>query len=535
MEQPSGADTLDPAVAFTGQAEEAVDQVYQGLVSFAPNSTNIVPLLAQNFTVSPDGKNYTFALRQGITFSNGDPLNAYVFSYSIYRSALLAQSPSYLVTVSLNTSSVNASALNEFNTSNNIPPPALLQFMQNPNLAVTASGPYTLQFHLATPFAAFMATLTQPQSFAVDPRVVSAHGGVVAGNTSAWMTANAVGTGPFLITTYTPSTVTIYQRNPTYWGGANGIQPNPRLYQVIEKTVPNALTRLEDLERGSAQVAYVDFQLAPQITSNPGIYIPKLGPQLTLHWLSMDTIKAPFNNTLVREAVAHAINTTAILTLYAGFGTSFVGPVPKGVLGYNSNLPPYSYNLTLAKQLLTQAGHPNGSGIASVQLLYGTDRPPAPQAVQVIQANLADIGITVTLKGVTTDQRFTIQASVNGTDPAFPELVFNTWEWFPDPWAFGNWFVGHLDPTGDSNSAWYDNSTVNSLLTQADAAVSLAQRAAFYQNVSSIVYQAVPYVWLAQFQNAFLQGVPLSSINVRGFVPNLQFGQSDFSILFLVS
>jgi ABC-type transport system substrate-binding protein len=193
MEQPVGPDTLDPAASWTGNAEEATQQVYQGLVIFAPNSSNIAPFIADRWNISTDGITYTFHIRSGITFSNGDPVNAYVFWYSIYRSALLAQSPSYLITVALNTTSVTADMVNQYNSTT--PSPSLLTIMENPNNAITVIDQYTLQFHLMAPFAAFLSTLTQPQSYAVDPVVVSAHGGVVAGQTNNWMTANAVGTG----------------------------------------------------------------------------------------------------------------------------------------------------------------------------------------------------------------------------------------------------------------------------------------------------------------------------------------------------
>jgi ABC-type transport system substrate-binding protein len=532
MEQGVGPDTLDPAVSWTGNAEEAVQQVYQGLVIFAPNSSSIVPYIAQNWTVSSDGLTYTFQLRNGITFSNGDPLNAYDFWYSIYRSAVMAQSASYLITVALNTTGVTPDMLNQFNSTT--PPASLLNVMQNTTYAVSAPGQYTLQFHLMAPFAAFLSTLTQPQSYAVDPVVVSAHGGVVAGQTSNWMTANAVGTGPFVITSYEPGVVTVYEKNPTYWGGTPGFQSTPRVDKVIAKVVPDALTRLEDLESGSAQIAYIDFSLTPRVVGQPSLYFPKLGAQLGMHWLSMDMWKPPLNNILVREAIAHAINVTAILPLWQGFGTEFVGPNPKGVLGYNNNLQPYSYNLTLSKQLLAQAGYPNGQGLPTLLFLYTTDRPPSTEVAQVIQSDLAQVGIKVTLKGVTTDVSVsTLDSDRNPADPNHPDLMYGTWQWFPDPWAFADWFLGPLD-VGASNMAWYNNTQVEKLLTQADQTTDPTLRAELEANASAIAYNEYPYVWLAQYQNALLQGVPVTSITVQGYYVTLESLGIDFSTLYIV-
>jgi ABC-type transport system substrate-binding protein len=533
MEQAApGPDTLDPVVGFTGAAEEAEQQAYQGLVIFQANSSNIIPYIATGWNVSSDGLTYNFQIRNNITFSNGDPVNANVFWYSIYRAAIMAQSPSYLVTVALNTTSVTADMLNMYNSTT--PSSALMSIMQNPNNAITVTGPYSLQFHLMAPFAGFLATLTQPQDDAVDPVVVSAHGGVVAGQTNNYMQANAVGTGPWLITSYQPGVVTIYEKNPTYWGGASGFQLTPHLDKVIAKVVPDALTRLEDVESGAAQVSYIDFSLTPQVVGHPGLYFPKIGPQTTVHWLAMDMWKPPLTNILVREAIAHAINVSSIIPLFRGFGTQFVGPVPLGVLGYNNNLAPYSYNVTLAKQLLAQAGYPNGAGLPTLVFVYPTDRPPATEVAQIVQSDLQAVGFKVSLVGETTDVKFSsLDAMRNPADPHHPDLMYGTWGWFPDAWAFSDWFIGPAD-IGASNMAWYNNTQVNSLLSQADAATNPATRSQLLQQASAIAYNDYPYVWFAQFTNANLQGVPVTSITVQGYYPSLQMLGLDFSSLYIV-
>ncbi len=218
VEEPCCIDSLDPAVAFTNQGGEAVQNIYQGLLSYKPNSSEIVPMLAESYNVSADGLTYNFELRQNITFSNGDAFNAYVMWYSFYRAAIMAQPASYLITVALDTSSVTATMLNQFNTTDNIPPQSLLQIMSNSTNAITVTGPFSIQFHLMAPFAAFLGTMTQPQDFAVDPRIVSEHGGVVAGSTNAWMALNAMSTGPFNVIQYQPNSILVLGRNPTYWG-----------------------------------------------------------------------------------------------------------------------------------------------------------------------------------------------------------------------------------------------------------------------------------------------------------------------------
>ena len=534
FEQAATPDTLDPAVAWD-YSEEAVQQVYQGLMVFAPNSTSPVPYIAQSYNVSSDGLTYNFQIKTGITFSNGDPVNAYVFWYSIYRAAVMAQSPSYLITVALNTTSVTASMLNQYNSTT--PPPSLLTIMENANNAITVTAPYSIQFHLMAPFSAFLATLTQPQDSAVDPAVVSAHGGVVAGQTNNWMTVNALGTGPFVIASLQPGVETDYKKNPTYWGGTPAFESTAHVDEVVAKAVPNALTRLEDVESGSAQVAYVDFTLTPKVLGQPGLYFPNIGAGAGVNWLAMDIWKAPFNNVLVREAVCHAINVTSIIQLWQGFATGFVGPIPQGVLGHNSNLQPYSYNITLAKQLLAQAGYPNGQGLPTLLFVYPSDTPPATQVAEVVQANLAEIGLKVTLQGMTSGvMTTTLDSDKNPADPHHADLMYSTWAWFPDPWAFADWFIGPLD-YGASNMAWYNNTQAQNLVNKADATTDPTLRAQLLENASAIAYNDYPYVWLSQQKNALVQGVPVTSINVQGYrnPPTLQMLGVEFSNLYLTS
>jgi peptide/nickel transport system substrate-binding protein len=532
VEEPCCIDSLDPAVATSSQGGEADEAVYQGLLAYVPNSSQIVPLLAESYNVSTDGLTYTFQLRQGVTFSNGDPVNSYVFWYSMYRAVIMNQFGSYLVTVAMNATGVTASMVNQYTAV--IPPQSLIQIMQTPTNAIVAPDPYTLILHLAHPFAAFLATLTQSNAFAVDPVVVSANGGVVAGQTNNWMSSNAVGNGPFMVEQYQPNNQLSLARNPKYWGGVSDVQPTPRIDRLIIRYVPNALTRVEDVQRESAQIAYVDPTLVAQAVSAGGLYVPNIGPMPVVNVFAFDTHKFPFNNTLVREAVVHAVNYTAALQEFHGFGMSFVGPDPIGTVGYNSNLQPYSYNLTLARQLLAQAGYPDGLGIPTVIISAATDTPPGPDVAVIIQSNLAEIGIKSKILTEPTSSLVQLITSTSLGSSAYPDLIYDTWFWFPDPWAFANWFVGPVG-YGSTNPGDYNNTVVNNLLDKADATINETARAAIYQQIAQIVYVDAGYMWIAQGRNMYTSGVPIVSTSVAGYVSDVGFWETDFTHLYLTS
>jgi len=525
-------DSYDPVAVTSSEGGEAVQAVYQGLLTYALNSSQIVPLLAQSYNISSDGLTYTFQLRQNIVFSNGDPVNSYVFWYSIYRAAIMAQFGSYLVTVSLNTAGITASMLNQY--TNATPPQSLIQIMQNTTNAIVTPDPYTLVFHLAHPFAGFLATLTQPEHVAVDPVVVSAHGGVVTGQTNSWMTLNAVGNGPFMVEQYQPNSQLSLARNPTYWGGVGDVQPTPKIDHLIIKYVPNGLTRVEDVQRGSAQMAYVDPSLVAQTVSAGGTYVPNIGPMPAINVFCLNTQKFPFNNKLIREAVVHAVNNTAALQLFHGFAIPYVGPVPMGEVGYASNVPPYTYNLTLARQLLAQAGYPNGKGIPTITIMAQSDSPQGPDLAAVYQSNLADIGIQAKLISEPYSSELSFFSSTSPSSSAYPDILYTIWVWYPDPWAFSNWIVSPIG-FASSNLGGYNNTAVNNLLTQADAATNQTQRGAIYQQVAQIVYGDYAFIWTAQGKNEFTMGVPVVSTSVAGYVINLGFWGSDFTHLYLTS
>jgi len=525
-------DSFDPAVVTSSEGGEAVQAVYQGLLTYALNSSQIVPLLAESYNISSDGLTYTFKLRQGITFSNGDPLNSYVFWYSIYRAAIMAQFGSYLVTVSLSTTGITAKMLNEY--TNATPPESLIQIMQTPTNAIVTPDPYTLVFHLAHPFAGFLATLTQPEHVAVDPVVVSAHGGVVAGQTNSWMTLNAVGNGPFEVVQYQTNEQLTLERNPTYWGGNGDVQPTPRIARLVIKYVPNGLTRVEDVQRGSAQMAYVDPTLVAQAVSAGGIYVPNIGPMPAINVFCLNTAKFPFSNKLIREAVVHAVNYTAALQEFHGFGISYVGPVPRGLVGYASNLQLYSYNLTLAQQLLAQAGYPNGKGIPTITIMAQSDSPQGPDLATIYQSDLAQIGINAKIITEPYASELSFFSTTSPSNSTYPDLLYTIWAWYPDPWAFSNWMAS---PVGfaSSNLGGYNNTAVNSLLAQADATLNQTQRGLIYQQVAEVVYNDYAFIWTAQGKNEFESGVPIVSTSVAGIVVNLGFWESDFTHLYLTS
>ena len=202
-------------------------------------------------------------------------------------------------------------------------------------------------------------------------------------------------------------------------------------------------------------------------------------------------------------------------------------------MGYDPDLKPYSYNLTLARQLLAQAGYPNGKGIPTVSIYAATDSPPTPDVAVIVQSNLADIGINVKIVAEPYGSILPL-LSASPTNSSYPDMCPQSWFYFPDPWAFTNSYLGPV-AYGIENVGWYNNTAVNSLMNQADATTDPVARNAIYQQIAQIVYADSPDIWLGQHRNMWSGGVPILSTTVAGYVLNMAYDGTDFSHLYLTS
>src|SRR5579875_1183917 len=349
VEEGEQPDSLDPAVTYETPGWEVVEQVYQGLV--APNGTSVtsyVGVLAQNWSVSPNGMTYTFYLRKGVHFSNGDPFNAYVEWFSIYRTLIMNQAPSFILGQNLAYTNgvnftVNASTLNSINYFD--PSPQNLSVMEYPYQSVQVVGPYEIVFHLGygyngySPYNAFLATLTTPMAYAVDPAVVEANGGVVANQTNSWMFSNMVGTGFYMLKSWIPGQSITLVKNPNYWAdNLSASQLNYAIQPAIISTITiyykPTTARIADLKSGVAQMIEAPVQDYSTLQGIPGVNVTKLpiafGSSEDIYYLYMDQGFAPFQNILVREAVSYAIDYQGLIKdVLGGLGVQYIGPVPQ--------------------------------------------------------------------------------------------------------------------------------------------------------------------------------------------------------------
>jgi len=527
VEEEDQPDSVDPAVTYVTPGWEVVEQVYQGLITYNGSSiTQYEGVLAKSWNVSPDGMNYTFYLRNGVSFSNGDPFNAYVMWYSVYRTIVMAQSPYWILNQNLAAGdgvsfNVTDAMLNSIDYAN--PSAANLTVMTYPHQSVQVINASAIQFNLGygyngdVPYAQFLATLQTPMAMAVDPAYVLAHGGVVAGDKNGYMTSNAMGTGFYELQSWVPSQSVSLVKNPSYWANSlpaselnNAISP-AILSNVIIYFKPSAAS-IADLRSGAAQMILAPVTYYNVTSKIQGVTTSILGPAFgsaeATTYVYMDPLAFPaFNDTLVREAVSYAINYQAIISdVFAGNAIQWVGPVPPGFQNYDqatAGLSPYQFNATMAARLLAQAGYvsklpdgtkvnPGGTTFPAVGFLYDSDSPTDTQAAQIVASNLAAVGITVNLSPLPYQSYTGVIYSESTNSTQYPMGI----GYYSEDYTASIDYVTYFTTDNYIGTSNYNDPSAINFTLDASASSNNAQVISDFASITRNMYYNYTNVWL---------------------------------------
>ena len=325
-------------------------QLYNTLVTYDAQ-LNVQPQLAERWEFSEDRLTLTFTLRQGVTFHNGRAFTADDVVQNIERAQDETLSHSVLG-------------------------------YTRPIEAVTAVDPQTVEFTFSEPANAIFDLLTvlgivAPEAFAA-PAITE-----------------PIGTGPFAFVEWNPGQEARFQRYDGYW--QDGL---PYLDEVVVRAMPDQQAAVANLEAGELDVIQgVPLNDVPRLRETDGLEIV-LGTEASqFYTFYNNTARPPFDNKLVRQAMSHAIDRQTIVdTVLFGVGKATQTPFPEWSLAYNAeHLDWFPFDLDRAKELLTEAGHPDGFETTVVTI---SDFPELRGMAQIIQADLAKIGVTLEINDV---------------------------------------------------------------------------------------------------------------------------------------
>ena len=469
--EPTG---LDPAIAWENESWGIERLTYQTFLAYksdaGPAGTQLVPDLATavpsatNGGISADGKVYTFHLKKGIKFAPpvSREVTAQDFKYSFERMLTQPLAPAtYFYTGVVGAQDYIDGKAKDV-------------------AGYKVVDPYTVQITLSAPDGAFLNAMTMPFTSVLPKEWVDKVGKQI--------NRKPLGTGPYVITSWTPGQEIIAERNTNWTSDTD---------QWVDKMdfmfSANPSTALLKLERGEVDVLGDSIPAADYLRTRQdptwGQYVVD-APNIAWYYVFMNVLEKPFDNPTVRQAVNYAINTAKIQKLLAGQGAALNQVYPNGMPGYQAGAQFYSYDPAKAKQLLAQAGFPNGFKVTFV--CHNVD--PFPKLAQAIQADLKDVGIQAEIKQMA---RATYWSFI-GLKKSHAAIGLSDWYMdFPDPsdWI-GPLFTNPID--GGANSSFYENPQVNDLYKQSGSELDPAKRIDMFVQMQQIIMQDAPTAPLYQ-------------------------------------
>ncbi len=457
--------TLDPARAGTFTGIFVIQQVYDTLVDFTPDLSRPVPELAASWTASPDGKTYTFTLRRGVKFHNGNPVTAAAVEFSLRRVFQVPSEISFIMT----------------------------SFIARPEDVRTA-GPERVQITFSQPMPErLMASVMSNEiTSIIDPALIRAHTSADDPWASKWLDSNDAGSGPFKLVSWNRNVRVELQAFEEYWRGS------PKLRRVLMVIIPEPTAQLLALQRGEIDIALALLPSQYRELERSASVEVMSAPTFTVRYLAMNAGHEAFAMKEVRTAVKWAIDYDALTRIWEGTVQPGQTIVPAGMFGH---LPvrPYRKNPDRARSLLQQAG------LARVKAeLLTFPAPPNPDIAVKIREDLGQVGIEVEIRLVRPAELFGIYGARKH------QLI--TAQWFADyadpdnlAKAFADFDAGALARLNQ----W--DHPVKRLVHQAVEELDQRKRAEFYRRIQGISLEEGPYA---------VVGYPLRQVallaNVKG-------------------
>lgn len=467
--------SLDPHVATSLNDFRILVNLYEGLVRFRPGTLEPEPALAQAWEISADGRRYTFHLRKGVRFHDGNPFDAQAVKFNFER------------------------MLDEDHPFHHTGPFPLAFFFDKIE-QIEVIDPHTLVLQLSEPFAPLLANLAYPTGLMVSPAAVRRFDKDYG--------RHPAGTGPFRFGDWQPRRRVMLGRNPDYWG-----EPS-RSRVLVFQPLTDPMTRVAELMAGGIDLV---TELSPDnvalLRDDPRFKVhEQTGPHLW--FLILNTRSGPFRDKRVRQAANYAIDKQALVEqVLQDTATVAAGPVPKAFgWAYDEQLEPNPYDPARARVLLQEAGYGDGVKLRLLVPSSGSGMLAPVQMATAIQGDLARVGVQVTIE---TYEWNTYLAKVNRGLEGQAEMAEMAWMTNdPDTLPYLALRSGALPEQGGFNSGYYQNTRVDDLIEQARASTDRALRADLYRQLQRLVQEDAPWVFVASWrQNAVatdrLQGFSL--------------------------
>ena len=459
--------TLDPTIENEEVSSYPVHAVYETLLDYEPAARDddargltLVPRLAARWEVSPDGLEYHFWLRDGITFSDGTPVVAGDFIYSLERALKQDDSPF-------------SGFLSDIAGSD-----ALTNHTAEHCSGLSTPNPRELIIRLATPNMAFLELLAMSFATPQNQDFVERIGEQIQNR--------SLGTGPFVVEDWDPGRRLILNKNPRYWDAASIHLDRIEILENVPRDTQFLMFENGELDTAE-KLSPPDYlwiieqkAWAPYVQSRP---------VMNAYGSRFNVTKPPFDDRRVRQALNYAVDKAHDLKLLNGAAVASHGILPPNMFGRDATLAPYPHDLKKARALLAEAGYPNG--FTTDYVIMNDDE--AERLATSLQSDLAEVGVVVRIVPMSYATYVTEIGKRSGAAFAKATQVAD----YPDPINFldARFTAANIHDTNSNNDSFYSNPKLETVLAAAHGEPDLGKREALYHRAERILYDDAPWIW----------------------------------------
>lgn len=474
--------TWDPVKSFSTEALYLAN-IYEPLLRINPPTAaeKFTPVLATSWSSSTDGLTWTFKLRDGVTFHDGEKLTADAVKQSIEAAA--AKGGASFIWAALD--------------------------------KITAVDPLTVEMKLKYAAPMDLVASSLYGAWIVSPKALAA----AATDDTYFEKGVDAGTGPYTIETYTADKEVLLKKYDAYWGGWSD---TTHYDKVLVSITPEAAVQQQMLDGGEVDLALslplenvASYKAKPDYT-----FIDE--PSFFNYVGFFNTANKPLDNVKVRQALSYAIPYADIITVGAqGYGTQSRGPVPAGVFPWSADVPQYTQDLDKAKQLLSDAGYPNGG--FKLNLTYAAENQNEARFAPLIKEAYAKLGVDVTITPIAFNQQWEqAKGDAAGRQDMFLLLY---WPTYSDAGSDNLWSMFHSSDKPFFNLSYWKNADFDKLVDDAIGltATQRDQAQAKYVDAMKLLVDQAPGLFF--YDTQFVTAIPK---RVAGFEYNLNYPFAQF-------
>lgn len=468
----------DPSVEYSNGIV-VLNNVYETLLRYDPINNKIIPVLATEYFKSDDGLTWTFKIREGVKFHDGTDLNAEAVKASIGRTIALGQGAA---------------------------------FIWDPVEEILVKDDYTVEFILRYPAPLDLIASSGYAAFIMSPKAIDA-------NPDDWFSqGNEAGSGPYMLQSYKMGEEVVLTRFEEYWQGWSG----KHFDKAVIKKIPETASRRQLVEKGEADITMeLPYEDIEALKGNPGVNILE-EPSFQNLLMFFNTEKAPLDNKLVRQALSYAFPYDDVVE-YAmgGYATQGKGPIPAGHWGHGEDLFQYEHDIEKAKELLAQAGYPEGG--LKLLFTYMAGDEAEKKSAELYKAELAKLNIDLEIRGMPWESQWEL---AKNPDAEKRQDIF-TMYWWPDFASPYSWFYSlyHSEEEILFNMAYWKSAEFDRLIDEGNEKSGIDRQEAenLYIQAQEILIDEAPSVFVYDKRYVWVTNSSFKGFESNPIYPNVVF------------